>query len=305
MTDYVTSKLGLRLPLGALGSTATAAGTVTSFKSTAFDAAVIEGANVTIVDPTDWHLVGRATINTVDLVSSPKVVTFNETLGEACASGDLLFLDEAVDVETWINANMDILDRNLGAFVCTNATRPTGTNRYTGQVIFETDTTNLYRWTGAAWTLLTSIAARLTGYVAWNERTTIGTAVGDGAEQATPHQEVIIPFVIGRAYRLHFSGGIFSNQYLSNSYIRWRYAPAAGALTSASSLLVQMRSDHPDGAAGLHLTSAVCQDFVFPNTTLSGNYKYGNFLTRAGFAGGKTVQFNASCVLYVEDVGLI
>lgn len=45
-----------------------------------------------------------------------------------------------------INANMDEIDSNAGAFICTSTTRPTGTNRFSGQFAYETDKHRLIQW---------------------------------------------------------------------------------------------------------------------------------------------------------------
>lgn len=56
-----------------------------------------------------------------------------------------------VTVGTDINDNMDQIDQHLGHLECTSATRPTGTDRFTGRTIWETDTGLTYLWDGAAW----------------------------------------------------------------------------------------------------------------------------------------------------------
>lgn len=56
-----------------------------------------------------------------------------------------------VNVVTDLNDNFDKIDANVGHFVCTSATRP-GTP-FQGQLIFETDTTRRYMWTGTKWLL--------------------------------------------------------------------------------------------------------------------------------------------------------
>src|SRR5882672_3849200 len=58
---------------------------------------------------------------------------------------------DLINVVTQIDDNWDKLDLNIGTFVCTSSTRPTGGSRFTGQVIFETDTKLVWVWDGAAW----------------------------------------------------------------------------------------------------------------------------------------------------------
>jgi len=57
-----------------------------------------------------------------------------------------------VNVLSQLNANYDSIDAAIGTFICTSTTHPTGTNRFQGQIIFETDTLRSYIWTGGGWT---------------------------------------------------------------------------------------------------------------------------------------------------------
>jgi hypothetical protein len=56
-----------------------------------------------------------------------------------------------VTVGTDIDDNMDQIDEHLGALVCTSSTRPTGVDRFTGCIIYETDTLQYLNWDGANW----------------------------------------------------------------------------------------------------------------------------------------------------------
>lgn len=67
-----------------------------------------------------------------------------------------------VIVLTDINDNLDDIDNHLGFYVCTSATRPTGTDRFTGRTILETDTGNRYYWTGTDWFLMNKLFKRKT-----------------------------------------------------------------------------------------------------------------------------------------------
>lgn len=71
--------------------------------------------------------------------------TFTNRLGLIKPSGG-----ENVDVDQ-LNANFDRLDAKIATVVCTSTTRPTGTDRYQGLVIYETDTGNTYVWDGTGW----------------------------------------------------------------------------------------------------------------------------------------------------------
>ena len=57
-------------------------------------------------------------------------------------------LTDVVDVGN-LNDNADSIDAAVGSTICTNATRPA--SPFTGQVIFETDTSDSFVWDGSAW----------------------------------------------------------------------------------------------------------------------------------------------------------
>lgn len=64
-------------------------------------------------------------------------------------------VDDIVDSDV-LAANFDLIDANIGTKTCTSSTRPdNGANgiRFTGQVIFETDTKAYGIWNGTAWRL--------------------------------------------------------------------------------------------------------------------------------------------------------
>lgn len=68
--------------------------------------------------------------------------TFTNRLGLIKPSGG-----ENLDVDQ-VNANSDRLDDFAGAKICTSTTRPTGTDRFPGVQIYETDTGCMRTWDG-------------------------------------------------------------------------------------------------------------------------------------------------------------
>src|SRR5918994_690085 len=54
-----------------------------------------------------------------------------------------------INVDTDINNNADKIDDAVGFKVCTSGTRPTGTARWDGRMIYETDTRRQYMWSAA------------------------------------------------------------------------------------------------------------------------------------------------------------
>lgn len=60
------------------------------------------------------------------------------------AGGELISIDI-------LNGNSDKIDKALGVFICTSTTRPSGSDRFPGQQIYETNTHKMYFWNGTAW----------------------------------------------------------------------------------------------------------------------------------------------------------
>lgn len=65
-----------------------------------------------------------------------------------------------INVATDINNNADIIDAAVGYFICTSGTRPTGSNRWDGRPILETDTRRAYVWNNALTTWIPLLIAR-------------------------------------------------------------------------------------------------------------------------------------------------
>jgi hypothetical protein len=78
-----------------------------------------------------------------------------------------------VDVTTDLNDNFDQIDQHLGYLVCTSSTRPTGSDRFTGRTILETDTGNRYYWTGTEWFLINDLVVRKTADQVRNNSSTL------------------------------------------------------------------------------------------------------------------------------------
>jgi len=62
---------------------------------------------------------------------------------------------DTVDISD-INSNMDDIDAAIGASVVTSGTRPA--SPYTGQVIYQTDTSSSFVYDGSAWQSLVGAA---------------------------------------------------------------------------------------------------------------------------------------------------
>lgn len=67
---------------------------------------------------------------------------------------------DLINVTTDISDSMDKLDATAGFTVCTSGTRPTGTDRWDGRQIYETDTRRTYMWANALTTWLPMLVSR-------------------------------------------------------------------------------------------------------------------------------------------------
>ena len=87
------------------------------------------------------------------------------------ATGD--FVNAATD----INQNADKIDAAIGVTICTSGTRPTGTDRWDGREIYETDTRRNYMWSAALATWLPLLISR-----GANGPYPLGTSTDSGGE---------------------------------------------------------------------------------------------------------------------------
>lgn len=61
----------------------------------------------------------------------------------------LVGTDDIIDVTLDVNAPLDTIDQNINLRLTTSSTRPS--NPFTGMLILETDTFNIYVWSGTTW----------------------------------------------------------------------------------------------------------------------------------------------------------
>lgn len=88
--------------------------------------------------------------------------------------------------------------------VCTTATRPTGTRRYEGKVIWDTDVDALLVYTGGSWTSLNGPR----GYMGYAERTSNQTGITTMTDLTG--LSVTWTAVTGRRYKVTFKVLVFS-----------------------------------------------------------------------------------------------
>lgn len=95
---------------------------------------------------------------------------------------------DLVNVVTDINDSMDKLDAAVGHLICTSGTRPTGTDRWDGRQIYETDTRRNYMWSAALTTWLPMLIGRGTDgpYLLGQSTDTTGQGInGQGTSAGT------------------------------------------------------------------------------------------------------------------------
>lgn len=135
--------------------------------------------------------------------------------------------NEVVDVEVQIANNFERLnDFGMGSYVCTSATRPTGSNTWPGQVIYETDTKITYIWNGTLWFPIAMPSSVKTGAVRFNTKITNGVAFGT---MVIPS----MPFKCDVVVRADLNVG-FSTAAAEVGFTWQRTAGAGGSLDSAA-----------------------------------------------------------------------
>lgn len=93
-----------------------------------------------------------------------------------------------VSVTLDLNNNYDKIDSHLGQFVCTSATRPTGTDRFTGRTCWESDTEQFIMWDGSAWKYTGGSTMTAAGYTLTITGGTSGTASNGDATVNTAYK---------------------------------------------------------------------------------------------------------------------
>lgn len=135
-----------------------------------------------------------------------------------------------IDVVTDINNSMDKLDATAGYTICTSGTRPTGTDRWDGREIYETDTRRNYLWSAAVSDWLPLLVGRsATGpYLVGPSVDTSGIgfnfqgASGDDIIRSRVTSDANPRFVLDNVGRLEWgpgSAGVDTNLYRSAASI--------------------------------------------------------------------------------------
>ena len=152
---------------------------------------------------------------------------------------------------------MAISNNNTGLRpgVCTSSTRPT--SPYNGQVIYETDTTNLYVWNGSAWVAPSLVSPSLTG-VPTAPTATAGTNTTQVATTAFANTAgglaLITPTSVdgtgvslsGQTVSFSGSSSISVNGCFSSSYLNYRVEFNVTGSNASTTILLRVRKNGSD-----------------------------------------------------------
>ena len=168
--------------------------------------------------------------------------------------------------------------------VCTSSTRPTGTQRYTGRTIFETDTGRLRTWNGSAW-----VGNGVVGYAA------LTTPVAGLTDTVTPlGMSVTFTASPERLYRIH--GEVY---YYADS------AACIAGLVLKNGAGTQFQSSQVYLPAAAPTYSVKCPISTLA-TALSGSQTFAFHGGRTSGTGSGTITMSAGggfpAWLIVEDV---
>lgn len=141
-----------------------------------------------------------------------------------------------VIVGTDINDNFDDVDKHLGLLVCTSASRPTGSDRFIGRTIYETDTHSRLYWNGTAWILIGKRYARKTANEVVNNSATLqnddalAVVLGPGTWEVQTHLVAGGPTGADLKVDYTFSGTLSTHR-------RYLQGPAGTGNDSANTIL--------------------------------------------------------------------
>lgn len=175
-------------------------------------------------------------------------------------------------------------DNPLGrTVICNSANRPTGSQRYPGLEIYETDTFTKWRWDGSAWVGVPM------GRIAYASKTTQQTGITSVAD--ITGLSVTFTAVAGRRYRVKLQALVFSS--ISNDIVQIQIRDGSGTVLNLSQVLA---------ASSTFGLSAACE-YVTNGWTGSTTVKAAALRN----SGTGTVTFDAGATypafLLVEDIG--
>lgn len=254
-------------------------------------------------------LIGTATITNKEAnVPSPGITRL--TLSNPCSIApdfaDQMFDPEIVNVTTALSNQMQTIDDNMDAILCTPGTRPG--SPYTGQItvesaVFGAPPFEIRRWSGSTWEVIVAASggssdvggrvAYVTSDVASSNSST-GTEVG-------PYLSATFTAIAGHTYLLEFSGP-FTTSTSSFAGAIGKFRVASGGTVNTGSTYIDSEYFLQDFFNTLPLT------ITFTATWTAGateQVTVGFF--HEAFAGTSTARFTANghSYLAIEDGGVV
>lgn len=310
-TSFATTKLGLHLPIG----TASVQGQGTSATpdyiictdGDEVDLAVGDKCRLLASDFTLKSLsTGGKVVTITDIGAAAfgfRNISFTPAASANTVLGDILAKIEVVDVATAIGDQMATADTKFDCQVCTSGTRPG--SPFTGQLIYETDTTNIMCWTGAAWRFVRPTndkrPRRRVGY----DTTTAASATlpnAGGGELTDPFLKIVgVQTLANHRYRFIVDVSVGSDTAdWSPSEIRIRYKDGSTAPGNTDTLLDGRAVNRNSNGSSISNQCAFQEVFSFADSKVR---SFGVFLQKP--AGGGTLFFNSAHMhtFGMEDIG--
>ncbi|SRR5258705_386765 len=293
-----TTRLGLYRPIGTVSAPSSANGTTTTFKTLdanagPFTAGVIfrlfdSGSNKKETTP--------FTVASTASVAGTTTITFTPAAAVSTATGDIAYIPEISNVLTAVADQSLAIDSKAFVVGCTSGTRPSST--YTGLLIYETDTGNVMRYSGAAWVYVSN-KNQPRGYAGFTFTGSNSATCAANAEIG-PLQSVTWTALAGRSYLITFGNSLdhsAGNDATAYERVRQALGPTVAVTDTA---IGTFESDVNDNTTG----GSVPQNFVCNyDAAVSGQTTVGVFLGRGNTGDAKVILMTGYQYLLVEDVG--
>jgi len=297
-----TTRLGLYRPIGTVSAPSSANGTTTTFKT--LDANAGPFTNGTIFRLFDSGSNKKETtaftVVSASSAAGTTTITFTPAAGVSTATTDIAYIPEISNVLTAISDQSQAIDDKAFVTSCTSGTRP-GTP-YTGQLIYETDTGNIMRYSGSVWTYVSN-KNQPRGLMGFIFSTSVGTTIG--SNQETAGLSLTFNAINGREYQVIYGGSIdLQAGNDASCYYRGRWA-LGGTVNTSSTIINTFGADVNDDSSG----GTSNRDVIFNYTPAlgggTGQTTVGIFLGRANTGDAKTIRFFGYQYLAIEDVGSV
>jgi len=293
-----TTRLGLYRPIGTVSAPSSANGTTTTFKTLDANAGpFIAGVIFRLFDSgsnkkenTPFTVVSAAS------VAGTTTITFTPAAAVSTATGDIAYIPEISNVLTAVSDQSLAIDTKGFVAGCTSGTRPG--SPYTGQLIYETDTGNVMRYSGAAWVYVSN-KNQPRGYAGFGFTASNSATCAANAEIG-PTQSITFTAVAGRSYLITFGNSLdhtAGNDATAYERIRQALGPTVAV---TDTVLGTFEADVNDNTTG----GSIVQNFVCAySATVSGQTTVGSFLGRANTGDAKIILMTGYQYMLVEDIG--